>query len=401
MIQADKHDGYYFYFHIPFCNKKCSYCFYNSSVPTSKGLVDKYLRYLEKEIKARVKNKRKYVADVVYIGGGTPNYLSNKQLESLLLIIKQNIDLSNTKEFTMEINPASCTLNQLKMLKKYGVTRLSFGIQTLDTKILKAINRYYVKDPSVIILAAKKMGFIVNTDFMFGLPNQKVSDADSMVEFIKKVQPNLCSFHELRIGTEKMDIANKNSLIPYDKTHKFYERFVNGLRKIGFSQFAPELFSCQKKIALCNYGNNWWARGKIIGFGISAFSQIGNKFMLNKDKAKGYYKDLDNGTVTAKFNYTFRAKELAILNFVSAISAGVAVDVREIKKIYNISIPSILCEEIKEALNKKIILFEKGFFFLNPDKFTFSTPSIPFFLKKFRYLEKIWDIAGGSSGKMI
>jgi len=399
MISVDKHNGYYLYFHIPFCSKKCTYCFYNSFVPQKKTLVDEYLGYLEKEIKLKIKEKYLFPVDVLYIGGGTPNYLSDKQLELLLQIIQRNFNLVAVKEFTVEMNPAFCTEKQLKLLKRFSVTRISFGIQTLNVRILKAVNRNYAEDSSEIILVAKHMGFLVNLDFMFGLPYQKSSDVDGAIGFIEKVRPALCTFHELRIGTNEIVEADKQGILSYTEVTAFYEKFTRELKEVGYVQFAPELFSLQEKISLCNYGNNWWARGKIIGFGVSAFSQLGNAFTKNMTELGDYYASLDEGRNATKFEYIFDLKELAILNFVSMITAGFAVDIKEIRRKYGINILAILDWEIAELLKSGVLLLKNDLLLLNPDKFIFSTPTIPFLLRRFDYLVEIWDVASGAPDK--
>lgn len=128
------------YIHIPFCRQKCYYCYYYSLVPKHSGVVTKYLSYFRKEL--QIKNTRFNLSlrkdiETVYIGGGTPNFLSNEQFGKLFTILNEYINLSGLKEFTVEMDPVFCTLSQLIFLRKNGVTRLSFGIQTLNKKIFK------------------------------------------------------------------------------------------------------------------------------------------------------------------------------------------------------------------------------------------------------------------------
>jgi len=400
MLFPAKHNGYYIYVHIPFCKKKCSYCYYNSFVINdSLELPDQYILYLKKELQLRTRDFDLFPVDVLYFGGGTPSYLSLTQLKNLFNILKEYFDLSQLKEFTIEVNPASCTLGQLKLFKKIGVTRLSFGIQTLNKEILKYVNRYFIEDPSKIILEAKKLGFNINLDFISGLPYQTTEDIDGDSAFIKKIHPNLCTMHELRIGTDKMLAEKRKKGIFFGETHKLYQRFANKLKEMEYLQFAPELFSFKKNMPLCNYGNNWWAKGKIFGIGISAFSQINDYLTINTNKINTYFDRLNNNKLPTGFSYKFDMTELAVMNFASLLTAGFIVDIKEIKKIYNVNIISILEKEIKELIMKKYI-FKKGEgLYLNNKKFTFSTPLLKILLERFDYLGEVWDKAGGAPDK--
>ncbi|MEI7750167.1 MAG: radical SAM protein [Candidatus Moraniibacteriota bacterium] len=396
MIRTDRHDGYYFYIHIPFCDRKCSFCFYHSSVSRGGDQVDGYLRDLEREIVLRVGNGNRIQADVVYVGGGTPNTLTKAQLERLFGIISRSVDLAMVREFTMEMNPSSCTEHQLALLKKHGVTRLSFGIQTVDQDILEDINRHHTADPSGILLKARELGFVTNLDFIFGLPHQGVSDADGMIRLIGAVQPDLVTFHELRVGTKAMEEAQRRGSLTHDATQSFYRRFTEGLKDYGYAQFAPELFGRRDVMPLCNYWNDWWPCGKILGFGVSAFSQIEGSFTTNIRSLDGYHDALERGTPPLGSRYPFSPTEQAILNFVSMVSAGFAVDAKEIRRRYGVNIVDVLGEELTESLHDATMILEDGLLFLNPGRFTYSTPSIAFFLRRFGYLASIWDVASGA-----
>ena len=135
------------YIHIPFCNRICSYCdfcklFYNEE------LVDKYLESLEKEIKDIYKGE---VLNTIYIGGGTPSSLSFNQLEKLLEIIKY-FNISSSCEFSIECNFDSINKDKLLLLKKYGVNRLSFGLESIDKNNLHRLGRNEDKEKTKSVI---------------------------------------------------------------------------------------------------------------------------------------------------------------------------------------------------------------------------------------------------------
>ncbi|MFQ7349357.1 MAG: radical SAM protein [Anaerococcus vaginalis] len=131
------------YIHIPFCKKKCFYCDF-TAFQNLESWIDSYFENLKKEIILYQKNMN-VVVDSIYIGGGTPTYVDYHYIIELVEILK-NFDLSHVKEFTIEANPNSLTLEKLKAYKNLGINRISLGVQSFDDKVLKKIGRDHNKE---------------------------------------------------------------------------------------------------------------------------------------------------------------------------------------------------------------------------------------------------------------
>lgn len=387
------------YIHIPFCHQKCHYCYYYSFVPRSKKIVDEYLHYLEKEFYFKNKklnfSKTKNIS-TIYVGGGTPNYFSDDQLKKLFLILKKYLNLVSVKEFIVELNPAACSLRQLKILKENKVTRISFGIQTLNAKILKKINRHYINDPSEIIQVASSMGFAINLDFMLGLPGQKIEDIIGDILFVKKIKPESSFWCELRLGTKKI---KKHLDIPsHEKTVKMYEFVKNNILKIGYKQSMPEYFSNKEKMPL--YLENWWTSQNSLGFGLSAFSKVDNIFYKNTDNFKEYADFLMSNKLPIRYLYKLGKKEEALLNLISQLKKGGA-DLGEIRKKFNIDLKKYLAPEIKKLISLGWIVLKKNKIIFSKKGFTISSPVSNMLMHRNEHLGKIMDTAfnfiGGSS----
>jgi len=164
------------YFHIPFCRQKCSYCNIES-IATKEGspITDRYLTALENEMKLYRGSLDKFRIITVYIGGGTPSYLSEPQMERFLK--SMNSLLVNTKgleELCIELSPDSATEKKIEILKNYGTTRISLGIQSFDEDHIKTFNRKYDVDKLDYLLGLiKANGFKnLNIDIIYGHPNQ-------------------------------------------------------------------------------------------------------------------------------------------------------------------------------------------------------------------------------------
>lgn len=379
------------YIHIPFCHHKCHYCYYYSFVPRSGKLADDYLLYLEKEFYLRNKKtslKKSDKLETVYIGGGTPNYLSDIQLEKLFLILEKYLDLKTVKEFIIELNPAACSLKQLEIFKKYGVSRLSFGIQTLNQEILKKLNRHHIENSEEIIRLAKKMGFMINLDFMLGLPGQTMKDAQEAINFVERVEPESSFWCELRCGTRQI---RKFSNIPSrEKTVAMYETVRNKLTEAGYRQTIPEYFTNQKRLPL--YLEKWWTSQKSIGFGLSAFSKIGSNFSKNTDNLEEYAALLNKGELPVRYFYRLDREDLAKVFLVSELKKGFA-DLKKIKDEFGVDLGRMLKKELEDlkvsemisVINDKIRFSERGF--------ALSSPVANLLLKNSQHLLRLMDTA--------
>ena len=154
------------YIHIPFCNKICDYCDFTKLQYFRNFAID-YLKALQKELESYHIGQLK----TIYVGGGTPTALEDDLFLELLEIIYPYS--KEIKEYTFEANPESLTLNKIKLLRKYGVNRISIGVQTTNDKILKTVNRNHnftqVKEA---VKNLKENGIEnINVDLILGLPH--------------------------------------------------------------------------------------------------------------------------------------------------------------------------------------------------------------------------------------
>ena len=154
------------YIHIPFCKKKCLYCDFPSYSGKEKLMIN-YTKALAKDIESIGDRKIK----TIFIGGGTPTYLSLESWNNIYEALKK-INTEDNLEFTVEGNPGTFTEEKIKVLRKMGVNRISIGLQAWQDSILKCIGRIHtLKDFLKTYDMARKFGFSnINIDLMFGLP---------------------------------------------------------------------------------------------------------------------------------------------------------------------------------------------------------------------------------------
>ena len=199
----DYQNGYSLYIGIPFCPTTCLYCSFTSyPIGAFKGIVDDYISCLKKEIDYVAKDFAGKTLDTVYIGGGTPTTLEPDQIRELIGYLRERVDLSHVKEFTVESGrPDSITREKLKAMKEMGVTRISVNPQTMSDATLRVIGRQHTVAQLIDSFnMAREEGFDnINMDIILGLPGEDASDVQHTIDEIKKLSPDDLTVHSLAI----------------------------------------------------------------------------------------------------------------------------------------------------------------------------------------------------------
>ncbi|AEY66467.1 coproporphyrinogen dehydrogenase HemZ [Clostridium sp. BNL1100] len=193
------------YMGIPFCPTRCLYCSFSSStIAQYKKMVDVYVDTLLKEIRhtAQLMRAKGLVVESMYIGGGTPTSLNERQLSRLLSGVEECIDMTYLREYTLEAGrPDTITIEKLKVIKNSRVSRISINPQTMNEKTLVRIGRLHKpEDVAKAFYAARDMGFDnINMDLICGLPGEDVQMFDETLSKIKKLNPDSLTVHTMAI----------------------------------------------------------------------------------------------------------------------------------------------------------------------------------------------------------
>jgi len=339
------------YIHIPFCKQICSYCDF-PKMYYKDDWVDKYLLALEKEIKTYYKNE---IISTIYIGGGTPTSLNTKQLEKLLKLT--NLFNKDNIEFTCECN-IDVDLEQLKLLKKYGVNRISVGVQTINEKGLKLLNRTHSKEEveTKIKLIAKYFDNI-NVDLIYAYLNQTIEDVKDDLNFILRLPITHLSAYSLIIEPNtKLYIDNIPS-IDEDIDFKIYEIIKETLKNNDFVHY--EISNYSKLGFESKHNLGYWDNLNYYGFGLGASGYINN---IRYDNTKSLTKYLNS---CYRFNEYSVSKQEEIENtFILGLRKIKGINKKQFEKRFgNLKLPVI------EKLIMKGDLCDDGeYIFINHDK---------------------------------
>lgn len=257
------------YIHIPFCNYICSYCDF-AKMLYQKKWAKTYLKALEQEMK---ENYQGETLKTIYIGGGTPTSLDLEELEQLLEIMhifKRDKDY----EYTVECNIESLTEEKIKCMKKYGVNRISIGVETFHRNHLKMMNRHHTKEQVVeCISTLKRYGFEnINIDFIYALPGETIEEVISdLYDFLSLDIPHI-STYSLMIEPNTSFYLNHFKPIEEELDFNMYETICKTLKKNGYKHYEISNFSRTGYASKHNL--TYWNNQFYYGFGLGASGYI-------------------------------------------------------------------------------------------------------------------------------
>lgn len=216
------------YVHIPFCKSKCYYCHCFKYISNDKSLYDKYLDYLEREAKLHYSlNWKKIKVDSIFIGWGTPNILNLSQFERLFDIIDKYFDKEKCKQYNIDLNPYVFEERQIEIMKKYGVGRCTYAIQSLDRGILNDNHRYNSETNHTENITKLKEAWIeVNVDLMIWIESQTYKSCEADIDWVLKMNPDNISLNYF-IQSDNVDyVVNDEKLALIDKVKKKYNKYI-------------------------------------------------------------------------------------------------------------------------------------------------------------------------------
>lgn len=284
------------YVHIPFCARICPYCaFYKDLLDRSQ--TDRFCQAILSEL-ARYADSSALHPRTIYFGGGTPTALTSSQLEFLLGGFRENLDLSNLIEWTMEANPGSVSARKAELLPKLGVDRISLGVQSWNEDSLKLLGREHngaQAEQSFRIL--RDAGFSnINIDLMFGLPNQTLEQWKVSLEKTIELQPEHISAYCLTYEEDTeffMRHAQGEFRQDNDSDAEFFETAMSILQGAGYEHYESSNYA---RAGFASHHNQaYWSGQDYLGIGPSAFSTRGNQRWQNLCDYRGYVDRVLNG----------------------------------------------------------------------------------------------------------
>ena len=290
------------YIHLPWCERKCPYCDFNSH--ETRDLPEaQYIDALLQDLDADIPQLHQREVATLFIGGGTPSLFSAPGIARLLKELGNRIALSPTLEATMEANPGSAEADKFAAFRAAGINRLSLGIQSFQDEQLQALGRVHNSEQAhAAIDFARAAGFdSFNIDLMHGLPGQGIESADADLRTALSYQPAHLSWYQLTIEPNTVFHKRPPSLPVEDMLADIQDDgehllISNGLQQYEVSAYSQPGFECR-------HNRNYWSFGDYLGIGAGAHGKItapdGSIQRTAKRRQPGDYMSSAAGAFTA------------------------------------------------------------------------------------------------------
>ncbi len=263
------------YLHLPWCERKCPYCDFNSHVSEQKQLPEQQMiAAMLADLDDDIETYGARAITSIFIGGGTPSLLSVDAIEQLLGGIDQRLSLSNSIEITMEANPGSSEYAKFKGYKSAGVNRLSIGVQSFDDVKLHQLGRVHSSNEArAAITAAQNAGFDrINIDLMYGLPGQTIAQALTDLSAALAFDTGHISWYQLTIEPNTVFYSQPPILPDDDYTADIADAGERLLHERGYQRY--EVSAYAKPQQQCLHNLNYWQFGDYYGIGAGAHGKL-------------------------------------------------------------------------------------------------------------------------------
>lgn len=355
------------YIHIPFCAQKCLYCDF-PSFARKDHLRKAYIEALNKEIISLREKHNNLEINTIFIGGGTPSVLEADELECLLKEVAK-LNMAKYIEYSMECNPGNLTEEKLEVMKKYGVNRISMGLQAKQDNLLRGLGRIHnYKTFKENFLLAKKVGFNnINVDLMFGLPNQRLNEWEETLREIISLEPAHISAYSLIIeeGTAFYNLYENDKLkLPTEEEErKMYHLAKKILEENGFNQY--EISNYAKERKECRHNLAYWNMDNWIGVGSAAASYINGKRIKNISSVEEYINSInEKGEAVEEIINNSKNDNIEEFMFMGLRKIN-GIDENEFKKRFSININDVYGEILNKYIDEGLLIRESGRIFLS------------------------------------
>ena len=367
------------YVHVPFCESVCYYCACNKVITRHHERALEYLDALEQELNlvlTAVGAGR--AVSQLHLGGGSPTFLSDGELERLMTAMKQAFRLTPTAEVSIEVDPRTVTTQRLAHLRRLGFGRISFGVQDFDEAVQKAVHRVQpFEQVRELMLQARSLGFrSINVDLIYGLPRQTPQGFSRTVTQVSGLRPDRIALYAYahlpqRFKPQRRIVAAElpGAAQRVQMLGAAIAGFVaHGYNYIGMDHFAlPEdslaVAKRQGRLHRNFQGYSVQPDGDLIGLGVSAIGRVGASYYQNAKTLPEYYDALRQGQLPVARGVALSRDDLLRRDVIMALMCQGRVDFEAIEQAHLISMRNYFAGELAQMQG----LAEAGLVRTEPD----------------------------------
>lgn len=343
------------YIHIPFCAKKCLFCSFAVSVGQAHR-VENYLDALEIESKP-------YQASsiaTIYLGGGTPSFLTGIQMTRLVAMIKNNFNVNKNASWSIEVNPEGVDVEGARLIKRLGFNRISMGVQSFNDAYLKFLGRGH--DAT---LARKTYGILreagfnnINIDLMYGFPGQTKEQLQEDLNEVIALNSEHVSIYTLTIEPNSRFYAKQMKLDSDEKLAEDYVIVADALEQAGLKQYEVSNFS--KPGFESQHNKGYWQGVEYIGLGMGAHSFLDGNRSWNVDKLNPYIEKINAQGQAVDDREVLSKKTLLHERLIFGLRMNQGIDLCELEDEFQMAFGREIQEEIKMLINQGFLSAERN-----------------------------------------
>jgi oxygen-independent coproporphyrinogen III oxidase len=320
------------YLHIPFCRKRCHFCYFRVYTDKNANEVQSYLDVLAREWE--LYSEQRAIAgrplNFVYFGGGTPSYISTRQLESLVARMDKVSSWRSAEEITFECEPGTLTENKLAAIRAIGVTRLSLGIENFDDAILEANGRAH-RSPEIgkAYEYARSLNFPqINIDLIAGMLGETDANWQSCVEKTIAMAPDSVTIYQMELPfnttISKNLLAGGNGAQPvanWSTKRRWVAEAFQALESAGYI-IGSAYTAVRNPSTKFVYRDRLWQGADMVGLGVASFGYVNGVHMQNIDSFEPYCASIEAGTIPLARALRPTEEEKFIREFVLQLKLG-------------------------------------------------------------------------------
>jgi oxygen-independent coproporphyrinogen-3 oxidase len=279
------------YVHLPYCRKRCTFCFYKVYTNRNAKPMDRYLEAVFKEIDTYGQRGelRDRVVDTIYFGGGTPTTLSEEELRELAARLRANFNISPTVEWTSESEPGTLSQEKVATLREIGVTRLSMGVQTMDDDLLRKNGRSHSSDGVYRALGwARENDFpVINLDLMSGILDETLETWDASLQKFIDLGIEHISIYRMEVYKNTLLYAagytgpGVGGIPTNEEELEMWHLAVDKLEGAGYTQTTGHSFVRNLEDDHIQRNTLWGGAGELLGMGVSSYSYLNGTVFQN------------------------------------------------------------------------------------------------------------------------
>lgn len=335
------------YLHIPFCRKRCKFCYFKVYTDKNANEIEVYLDALIKEMEcfSRFPALQGRKLRFAYFGGGTPSYVSERQLHYLVDGLNRHVNWSDAEEVTFECEPGTLRRSKLETLKEIGVTRLSLGVEHFDDEIL-AINGRAHLSPEIyeVYDLARQVDFPqINIDLIAGMVGETEAKWRDTVRRALELQPDSVTIYQMElpyntvISREIIDNGVASPVADWSTKRRWLDYAFEEFQAHGYRIASAYTLATTAKPCRFVYTDALWHGGDMIGLGVSSFSHFDGVHFQNAHSFEEYVSLLDKDELPLLRALTLTPKQKLIREMILQLKTG-AIDRNYFQRKFDIDV---------------------------------------------------------------